>query len=233
MPKKQHNHIPPILFDKTQTIIAQIEKRLKVPLLCYWNSTHGEVCDHDINVLYEILQDLGKQDNVALFIKSDGGNGQASLRIVNLLRQYFKKITILIPLECASAATMIAIGGDEIQMGPLAHLTAVDTSITHELSPLDRNNKKVSVSLDELNRTVRLWKSEASDNSKNPYEALFQYIHPLVIGAVDRSEFLSLKLCKEILSYHMDDEDKIDLIMKSMNTYWISIKYTLRWHKMR
>ncbi len=56
----------------------------------------------------------------------------------------------LVPLECASAATMIALGADRILMGPTAYLTAVDTSLNHALSPVDRDNDRVSVSLNEL-----------------------------------------------------------------------------------
>jgi hypothetical protein len=36
---------------------------------------------------------------------------------------------------------MIALGADEIHMGPLAFLTAVDTSLRHELSPTDIDNE--------------------------------------------------------------------------------------------
>ena len=47
------------------------------------------------------------------FIKSDGGNGQASLRMVNLLRTYFKRVTALVPLNCESAATMFVLGTND------------------------------------------------------------------------------------------------------------------------
>ena len=70
---------------------------------------------------------LGKHDTIHLFIKSDGGSGQVSLRLVNLLRQHCRQLVALVPLECASAATMIALGADRILMGPTAYLTAVDT----------------------------------------------------------------------------------------------------------
>ena len=123
--------------------------------------------------------------------------------MVNLLRRYVKHLTVLAPLECQSAATMLALGADRIIMGPLAHLSAVDTSLTHDLSPIDRDNDRVSVSNDELLRVIRLWTEQAKDSTKNPYEALFPYVHPLVIGAVDRSSALSTRICEEILSYHM------------------------------
>ena len=191
---------PPVLFDKTQALVSQLTALLGGRLVSYFNNPRGGVCDNDVVALYEILEKFGKQETIYLFIKSDGGNGQASLRLVNLLRQYCNRLVALVPLECASAATMIALGADEIQMGPMAYLTAVDTSLTHDLSPVDRDNDRVSVSLDELTRVIGLWRTEQAECKENAYKTLFQYVHPLVIGAVDRAESLSIMLCKELLA---------------------------------
>jgi serine dehydrogenase proteinase len=218
---------PPVLFEKTQKIIGQIEARLGERLLTYWNSPNGSICGNDVIGLYGILRSLGKVDRLSLFIKSDGGSGQASLRMVNLLRQTAGQLTALVPLECASAATMLALGADKILMGPLAHLSAVDTSLTHDLSPIDRDNSRVSVSQDELHRVVRLWQKEADKESSNPYQALFAYVHPLVIGAVDRSSALSTKLCVEILSYHMKDPKKAEEISEALNSGYPSHSYPI------
>lgn len=218
---------PPVLFKETQKLITDLEKKLQMPFITYWNSAMGSVCDNDVLAIYEVMEQLGKNEQIALFIKSYGGNGQAALRIVNLLRHYNQKITALTPLECASAATMIALGADDIKMGPLSHLTAVDTSLTHDLSPLNKENQRVSVSQDELKRIVNLWRKEAKQQDKNPYEPLFQYIHPLVIGAIDRSESLSIKLCQEILSYHIDNIDLIDKISKDLNAKYPSHNYPI------
>ena len=185
---------PPILFDKTQKIIKDLTAKLGGTLVTYFNNPRGAVCHDDVLALFELLEKIGRQKTIYLFIKSSGGNGQASLRIVNLLRQYCDEIVAVIPLECASAATMITLGANEIHMGPMAYLTSVDTSLTHSLSPIDRDNDRVSVSLDELNRVVRLWQAQKADSNENPYQQLFQHVHPLVIGAVDRAESLSIML---------------------------------------
>jgi hypothetical protein len=177
--------------------------------------------------LYEILEKCGRQEIVYLFIKSDGGNGQASLRMVNLLRQYCDRLVALVPLECASAATMITLGADEILMGPMAYLTSVDTSLTHELSPVDRDNDRVSVSLDELTRVISLWRTEQADSRENAYKTLFQYVHPLVIGAVDRAESLSIMLCKELLGYHIQDEEMIERIARTLNSRYPSHSFPI------
>jgi hypothetical protein len=218
---------PPILFRETQGVIKRLERRLGRPFLAYWNSNNGSVCQNDVVGLYGVLRRLGIKDHLTLFIKSDGGSGEAALRMVNLLRQFATRLTAAVPLECKSAATMLALGADEIQMGPLAHLSAVDTSLTHDLSPIDRDNNRVSVSQDELLRVVNLWRKEAGPRDSNPYQALYPHIHPLVVGAVHRVSSLSIKLCVEILGYHLRDAKKARRISETLNADYPAHSYPI------
>lgn len=212
---------------RTQPVIRKLSSALGEPVFTYWNSTKGSICQNDVIGLYALLRNTGKHDRLSLFLKSDGGSGQAALRMVNLLRRYVNHLTVLAPLECQSAATMLALGADRILMGPLAHLSAVDTSLTHDLSPIDRDNDRVSVSNDELLRVIRLWTEQAKNSTANPYEALFPYVHPLVIGAVDRSSALSTRICEEILSYHIDDVAKAKEISNILNSGYPSHSYPI------
>lgn len=220
---------PPVLFSQTQKIIARIEELLQGSLLTYWNGPSGSICQNDVVGFFELLRSTGLRDRTYILIKSGGGDGQASLRIVNVLRQFAGQLIALVPLECASAGTMLALGADEIQMGPLAYLTAIDTSLRHNLSPVDPDNRRVSVSQDELTRVMKLWRaqSESSASPANPYASLYQYVHPLVIGAVDRSSSLSIKLCTEILSYHMKDEKRAERISNHLNSNYPSHEYPI------
>jgi hypothetical protein len=228
-PEKPEPKNPPVLFEKTQKVIGQIEEKLGERLITYWNSPSGSICSNDVIGLYGILRSIGKVEGLSVFIKSDGGYGQASLRMINLLRQFTQRLTVIAPLECASAATMLALGADKILMGPLAHLSAVDTSLTHDLSPIDRDNNRVSVSQDELERVVRLWQNESANEreASNPYESLFTHVHPLVIGAADRSSALSTKLCAEILSYHLKDTAKAAQISDTLNSGYPAHSYPI------
>jgi hypothetical protein len=197
--------------------------------LTYWTSTTGSVCDNDVMALHEILRMLGRQERLTLFVKSDGGSGMASLRLVHLLRTYTDRLTVIAPLNCASAATMLALGADGIQMGPLSYLTAVDTSLEHDLSPVDHTNNLVPVSNDEVERVVRLWRESTRGHKLgvNPFQELYKYVHPLVIGALDRASSLSLMLCREILGYHMRDRAKIERISKRLNAAYPAHQYPI------
>jgi hypothetical protein len=214
-------------MERTQPVINRLSAALGEPVFTYWNSTKGAICQNDVAGLYALLRATGNLERLSLFMKSDGGSGQAALRMVNLLRRYVKHLTVLAPLECQSAVTMLALGADRILMGPLAHLSAVDTSLTHDLSPIDRDNDRVSVSNDELLRVIRLWTEQAKDSTANPYEALFPFVHPLVIGAVDRSSALSTRICEEILSYHMDDALRAREISNILNSGYPSHNYPI------
>jgi hypothetical protein len=216
---------PPVLFNETQRIIQRIEKSKGIKMLSYWNSVNGSICQNDVSSFYEIIKDWKIQDEIYLYVKSDGGDGKASLRIINLLREHTKRLVVIVQGECTSAATILALGADEIQMGPLSFLSAVDTSLTHDLSPIDRNNNLVSVSQDELTRVIKLWKENKAD--ENPYTSLYQYVHPLVIGAVDRASSLSIKLCTDILSYHMKDKTKAEEISRKLNSDYPSHSYPI------
>lgn len=221
---------PPVLFSRTQALIRQLSARLGGPLVAYWNGSRGSVCHSDVIALYHVLERLGQHETIHLFLKSDGGSGQVSLRLVNLLRQHCRRLVALVPLECASAATMIALGADGVQMGPTAYLTAVDTSLNHALSPVDRDNDRVSVSLNELQRVIKLWREQQGQGNAEPenaYKALFKYVHPLVIGAVDRAESLSIMLCRELLAYHIADEAKAEAISTALNGKYPSHSYPI------
>ena len=132
---------PPVLFRETQNLIAQIEQRLGGSLITYYNSNAGSVCSNDASAMYEILKGK-KLEKVFLFIKSDGGSGIAALKIISTIRDCCKHLTALIPSNAASAATMMALGANEILMGPLGFLTPVDTSLKHAMSPVDNSNDK-------------------------------------------------------------------------------------------
>ncbi|MEW6130854.1 MAG: hypothetical protein AB1757_27740 [Acidobacteriota bacterium] len=219
---------PPLFFDHTQMIISRLEEITGYKTLVYWTSFRGNVCDNDVVALYEIFKKIGQGETLAVFIKSGGGDVEAALRIVNLIREYYKNIIALVPLECASAATMMALGANEIRMGPLAHLTAIDSSLTHDLSPVDHiDNRRVSVSQDVMSRIVNLWNHNAKDHHENPYAEVFKYIHPLVVGAIDRSSSLSIKICQEILSYHINDEQECKRISQHLNANYPSHSYPI------
>jgi len=223
--RKVRSKSPPILTARSQALVGELQKRLRQPVLVYWVSTGGSICQNDVVAMSRLLDQAVKQREVAVFLKSDGGNPEAALRFVHLLRQKFERVTLLAPFECASAATMVALGANEIQMGPTSYLTAVDSSLRHDLSPVDHHNNLVSVSQDEVMRILRLWREQKSGD--NPFPEVYKYLHPLVLGALDRSSSLSMRICQELLSYHVGSRARALRISRSLNYDYPSHSYPI------
>lgn len=218
---------PPTLFNETQKLIKTISQDLDGDFISYWISGSSRIVGDDTIPFFDVFKGDKSKQTLYLFIKSDGGSGEGSLRIISLLRKYYKKIIALVPLDCASAATMLVLGADVIKMGPLAYLSAIDTSITHDLSPVDKDNDRVSVSQNELSRVINLWNSNKQADDKNPYANIYSHIHPLVIGSVDRATSLSIKLTTDILSFHMHDRKKAEKISTILNSDYPSHSYPI------
>jgi len=217
--------VSPILTEKTQRIFSRLNRVLGYPFLSYWTSTGGSICQNDVMAMAQLLRGQKPGQRLGLFIKSEGGNPEAALRLVHLMRNYFERLVLFAPFECASAATMVALGADEIHMGSTSFLTAVDTSLKHDLSPMDPRNNQVSVSHDEVIRILRLWGEQRS--KQNPYPEVYKYLHPLVIGSLDRSSSLSIRICEELLGYHMRDAARARRISRDLNSAYPSHSYPI------
>lgn len=218
---------PPMLFEQTQELVKHLDGTLRGTFLTYWTSESGAICGNDVQAMHEILRVVQPTDRITLFIKSGGGDGTSALRLIHLLREYVGRLTVLVPLECASAATMLALGADEIHMGPLAFLTPVDTSLEHQLGPVDPRNETAYVGQDELQRVVSLWEKHSPQGDVNPFQELYKYLHPLVIGAVDRATSLSIRLCTEILQYHTNGSKEAERIANAFNADYPAHEYPI------
>jgi len=77
----------------------------------------------------------------------------------------------------------------------------------------------------QLHTTCHLYNKEKTDN--NPFTELYKYVHPLVFGSVDRATSLSIRITKEILSYHISDEKETERISNYLNSEYPSHSYPI------
>jgi hypothetical protein len=216
---------PLSLFEETQSVINKLCTELGAPVITYWNHiSYGGLTINDTYAMYKILERIGFQEKLYLFIKSSSGDRAQPLRFINLIRSYCKELIVLIPLECESAATMVAIGSDKILMGPVGFMTPINNSTYGDLDPVADGGMKVSVSMANLRRIV---KHSPADNTKNPYESLYGYFHPYVIADAERIEDLCLMICEELLNFHIKDRKKASEISATLNLKYPSTGYPI------
>jgi membrane-bound ClpP family serine protease len=86
----------------------------------------------DLDQIFRALNELNPdgQKDVILFILSRGGEGEPAYQISKLCKSFaHEKFIVVVPRHAKSAATLIAIGADEIHMGPLGQLGPIDPQI--------------------------------------------------------------------------------------------------------
>jgi Serine dehydrogenase proteinase len=87
------------------------------------------VLGDDVHSMMEVCRDVDENE-LDLIISSPGGAAQAAEQIVEYLRTQFDYIRCFVPMQAKSAATMIALGCDEIVVGNHSELGPIDPQIT-------------------------------------------------------------------------------------------------------
>ena len=112
---------------------AKIEKLESVRgsrVVCYVTGDRqpaaAQIGDDAVRPLYDHLRSLGHVPKLDLFIYSRGGAIDVPWRIVTALRTMSDEWTIVVPFRAQSAATLIALGADEIVLGPQGELGPID-----------------------------------------------------------------------------------------------------------
>jgi len=118
-------------------IIRRIQKELDHKLVVYTASPYHPVpmiMQHDIAPLEDQLRTTGSSKKGILMINSPGGNGDAAEKILCMCRKRFSEsFKVIVPDYAKSAATMIALGADEILMGYLSELGPIDPQFSSGL----------------------------------------------------------------------------------------------------
>lgn len=70
-----------------------------------------------------------QRDRITVILETHGGSGEVARDMVEILRERFNRVDFLIPGMAKSAGTIMALGGDEIIMGPTSSLGPIDAQL--------------------------------------------------------------------------------------------------------
>lgn len=106
-------------------LIKGIEDRRQSHLITYFLSdrigAQAQIGEDAVRPLYDHLlaieADSKRRNRIDMFLYSRGGGVEVPWRIVSAIREFCDEFAVLIPYKAHSAATMIALGADEIVMG--------------------------------------------------------------------------------------------------------------------
>lgn len=196
------------ILQNTSIIPQELEKN-NTKLIAYIvkiGAPNSSIIPDDIAPLGSMLATLGKVDNLDLLIHSPGGNGPTAEKIVDMCRQYCRgKFRVIVPNMAKSAATLIALGADEIVMGYCSELGPIDPQ--KQISA-GGNPQQVSAQ-SFINARKQLFDDlqKAADEGKNTTGYLQQLasssMDPAFIFECQREVDFAIDFAKKCLPEHM------------------------------
>jgi hypothetical protein len=167
-------------------------------------------------------------NQIDLMIASYGGDPMVAWRIMSLIRGRELKVSVLIPQSAYSAATLLALGADEIVMHPNGHLGPVDMQITasdEEGHKRQFSTEDISAFLDFVRDNLKITDQE---HIRMLFEVTCREVGSLGIGFTARSSKLAVDLGERLLSMHMNDDDsgiKLRQLVENMSRRFQSHSY--------
>ena len=177
-----------------------------------------------IPIISRQLRKIGKTESIDLFLYSAGGDTMVPWRLVSMIREYCDKFSVLIPYKAHSAASMIALGADEIVMSDLSELSPIDPSTANVFNPQDPKNpnNKIPISVEDVMAYFDLAKNKFGIKNDEDLTKIFNkfvesdpQIHPLSLGNVNRTHNLIRMLAKRLLKSHASPmkDDEIEKVV--------------------
>ncbi len=216
------------------SLIKQIEAERGTKVLTYITSTRQ---NHEVRMsidvirkFYEHLKTIEDKERgkikIDLLIVSNGGDGTVPWRLVTLIREFAKEFNVLIPYRAFSAATLTALGANNIVMHSMGMLGPTDPTVSNSFNPDDpKTSQKMGISVEDVTAYISLIKEDVGirheDELIQAFNALSDKVHPLALGNVKRSLSQSKMMAQKLLSLHMNkaqEQHEIDEIVNNLTS---------------
>jgi Serine dehydrogenase proteinase len=185
-----------------------IEEYRGRPLIVYATSTRGNVAaviaGDAVRELIDQIDAIPREiSKIDVLLHSTGGDSLAAWKLMSVLRERFSNVAVLVPYMAFSAATIFALGADEIVLHPHSSLGPIDPQIT-VLMP---DGKRRQFAFEDVEAFLRFLKQEIGLTDQAHVSAivdkLFTVVDPINVGAAKRASELSTTVGERLLRMHM------------------------------
>lgn len=129
--------------------------------------------------------------------------------MIPILREYSAEIAVLIPFKACSAATILALGANEIVMHKLGAMGPIDPTVTNNFNPAEQGSgRRLGISVEDVKAYISFIRNTAGINHEAELveciKILANNIHPLALGNVERFLLQSRMIATKLLELHTD-----------------------------
>jgi len=217
-------------------IYRAIEEKRGRPLIAYVTSLRtnasAQMAQDVIAQIANVINSIDKRyREIDFLIVSNGGDPIVSWRIISMLRARFAKIGVLLPYVAYSAATLLALGADEIIMHKFSNLGPVDPQLNYKKRNQDGSSMEVLYGSEDIKYFMDFVGKDVgiSDQAQKEkaFELLCQEVGAIPIGVAKRSSQLSVSMGEKLLKTHMNDDGKAKAIASTLNSSFYHHGYAL------
>lgn len=222
-------------YETRRELYSQIEQARGNPLVVYVTSLRqgasGQIAPDVIAEFISQIRNIPSSNAVDLLVVSNGGDPIVAWRLVNLLREKFARLNVLLPYTAYSAATLLALGADSIVMHPFASLGPVDPQLTSLRQNEDGLPESKQFGSEDLMHFLSFVRENVGVTDQRQlqesFELLCRDVGALGIGRAKRSSQLMLSLGSKLLSLHMEDKNEARTIAESLNKAYYHHGYSV------
>jgi len=191
-----------------QRLIERIEAIRKRRVVTYISSIEHPAVQVDVNDAHSLetcFRAPGKHKPIDLVIHSPGGSADAAERIIYLARRYSgNDFRVVVPSFAKSAATIIALGADQIVMSDGSELGPIDPQLVIT-SPQGQTARRAAASFVEHRDELLLKVKEAIQRQEPPqaYLQMAMQVDGPFVKECERAINLSREMAKKWLKLHM------------------------------
>jgi hypothetical protein len=165
------------------------------------------------DVVAELMSQLealpSSEKSVDLLLVSNGGDPTVAWRIVSLIRERVTSFSVLVPQAAYSAATLIALGADEIIMHPHGNLGPTDVQIR---APKAGTSERTPFGSEDLAAFLKFAKEVGLTDQQqllSVFNHFCEEVGSVAVGIAARGAQLGVTMGEKLLQLHMRaDGDK-------------------------
>jgi hypothetical protein len=201
------------MIQERVALYRQLEAHRGRPLIAYVTSTRGNsagliASDAVAELLLQVEALPAGTEQLDFLIVSNGGDPTVAWRIVSLLRERVKKLSVLVPQAAYSAATLIALGADEIVMHPNGNLGPTDPQITApKRGNKEGQNEAIPFGSEDLSGFLRFAREEVGLSDQTQLLSVFNHfceeVGSVAVGVAARAAMLMVSMGEKLLKLHM------------------------------
>ena len=115
------------LSARSADIIKQIQQKRGHKVLFFLS--HQSISQTTTLRLNQILRNMDIGEKLDVIFGSDGGDLASAYKIIQVLKSYAENVTIIVPFRAKSAASLIALGCDELILCKVGELGPIDPQV--------------------------------------------------------------------------------------------------------